>query len=174
MRATITTLRAENAALRRRIADLTFNKQLNCPKREAIEDAWPDLPHTRYALILFDLDDLNALNYQYGWSGVDRRISAVWDGLRAHLRADDVYGQWQGGDEFVIAVPALDAPGLARRIQELLQFVGLSASRAIVAADPDLPGTVARAEALIKQARGGARGVGVRGVLIDRSSREGR
>lgn len=156
--------------MRRRIADLTWNKQLNCPKRERIEEAWPTIPHTRYALILFDLDGLNALNYLYGWAGVDMRIAAVWEGIRANLRADDLHGQWQGGDEFVIAVPALDAPGLAQRVQELLQVVGLSASRAIVAADPDLGATVAAAERLIKAARGGARGDGVRGVLaIDKA-----
>jgi GGDEF domain-containing protein len=160
-------LAAENQALRARVAALLWNRQLNCPRREAIEDAWAGLDHDAYALLFFDLDGLNAANYAYGYAGVGERIASVWDGLRANLRAGDIHGQWLGGDEFLIAVPHADAAPLAARVQALLQLVELSASRVIVAAAPDLAATVGAAELAMKAARCGARGEGRRGVLVD-------
>lgn len=161
-----TTLKAEIAALQRRVADLKWNTRLNCPRISAIEEGWAGLAHEEYALIFFDLDGLNALNDAYGYNGVNRRIAAVWDAMRLHFRATDPHGQYQGGDEYLIAVRWADAPDrVAERLQHLLRFVGLSASRAIVQAAPDLDETVARATRLLKGAGRGARGAGGRGML---------
>jgi GGDEF domain-containing protein len=168
----IATHAAETSALRRRIGDLTWNKQLGCPKREAIEEAWSAIAHAGMAMIFLDLDGLNALNYAHGYDAIDGRIAAVWADIRPGLRATDPHGQWQGGDEFVIAAPHADAYGLAVRAQALLGARDLSASRVIVAALPCIAATVAGASHALRVARGGARGDGQRGVLVDRRDQE--
>lgn len=148
-------LRSTAFRSRRRIIELTqalhiahWNADMACHRRPALDAAWPKLNHQAYSLIFFDLDGLNACNHRYGYAGVNRRVAVVWEALRAHwLRHDTLGGLWQGGDEFVIAVPHADALGLAQRLQDLFGFVGLSASRAIVVAGPDLAATVAQADA---------------------------
>jgi GGDEF domain-containing protein len=169
---TIAAQAAETATLRRRISDLTWNGQLGCPKREAIEEAWSAIAHARMAMIFLDLDGLNALNYAHGYEAIDERIAAVWADIRPGLRATDPHGQWQGGDEFVIAAPHADAYGLAVRAQAMLGAHDLSASRVIVEALPCIAATVAGASHALHAARGGARGEGRRGVLVDSRNQE--
>jgi diguanylate cyclase (GGDEF)-like protein len=168
-----------NYRANRRIVDLSaklrmayWNADLGCHRRAAVDEAWPKLDHSKVSVIFFDIDGLNAANDRYGYAGVNKRIAAVWDALRLYIRASDVSGLIQGGDEFIIVAPHADAVGLAVRVQKLLYFVGLSASRAIVYAQADLSAVLAQANDAVKQARraGGessARGIGERGIYVD-------
>ncbi|MEL0168388.1 MAG: EAL domain-containing protein [Pseudomonadaceae bacterium] len=82
------------------------------------------------ALLLIDLDHFKHINDTLGHSAGDQLLCAVAERLQPHLRAEDIVSR-QGGDEFILALPDVDAAGAmhaARRILddllEPLHFAG--------------------------------------------------
>ncbi len=74
------------------------------------------------ALLLIDLDHFKHINDTLGHGAGDQLLCAVADRLQPHLRAEDTLSR-QGGDEFIVALPDIDADGamhVARRILDSL------------------------------------------------------
>lgn len=74
------------------------------------------------ALLLIDLDHFKHINDTLGHGTGDQLLCAVAERLRPHLRAEDTLSR-QGGDEFIVALPDIDADGalhVARRILDSL------------------------------------------------------
>jgi GGDEF domain-containing protein len=150
-----------------------WHAAFRCPTRVGLDAALGRLPSLDgYAAIYIDVDGLNALNQRHGQTAVDAMIAAAWDTLspqlrRSPLRRRDVWGQWKGGDEFAVLV-AGDAMAVAARVRAAFAAAGLGVS---MAATPirhgDVVAAMAAGEAAVRAARGGARGAGQRGVLIE-------
>lgn len=156
---------------RKTAARARWHRRFGCPSRIGLDES---VARARtlagFAALYLDLDDLNALNDAIGHAAVDARINAFWRLMQVRRR--DLAGQWEGGDEFCVAVPDADALGVAARVRAALSAAGLSGSIAIVLiadglAGPALEAAMDTGEHAVKAARGGARGCGRRGVLVD-------
>ncbi|MBT0963110.1 EAL domain-containing protein [Denitromonas iodatirespirans] len=75
---------------------------------------------TRVAVIFLDLDHFKTINDTLGHPVGDLLLIAVAGRLMPHLRETDTICR-QGGDEFVILLPDLHAPGDAAQVCEKLQ-----------------------------------------------------
>ena len=62
---------------------------------------------TTVAVAMLDLDHFKQLNDTHGHEAGDRALRAFADVARKALRDEDIIGRW-GGEEFVVALPALD------------------------------------------------------------------
>jgi len=83
-----------------------------------------------FALLLFDLDGLKALNDDRGHRAGDAALKQVAAALRDGARSSDVAGRW-GGDEFVLLAPdadVVDATALAERVRTLVSAPGASSA----------------------------------------------
>ncbi|WP_369941949.1 sensor domain-containing diguanylate cyclase [Xanthomonas medicagonis] len=72
------------------------------------------------ALMFLDVDHFKRLNDRYGHRAGDDGLRALAQALREELRGDDLIGRY-GGEEFVIALPGIDAAQatpIAERIRE--------------------------------------------------------
>ena len=77
----------------------------------------------RVALLLLDLDNFKAINSAIGHTVGDALLKQLAERLRAFLRVSDTISR-QGGDEFVILIPALDEVAYADRVaRKLLALV---------------------------------------------------
>jgi GGDEF domain-containing protein len=171
-----TDLHARIAELEAKLVRWGTHQSFGVPRRMVLEDRWPDIDYRAYWLIALDLDELKACNTRYTQAGVDSRICATFNALRSQVRSGDCIYQWDGGDFFVWLLPRtdemeglrwhVDPKAAAERLQSLLLLNGLSASYAIVSPDSDLEASVTRGELLFKQARGGERGEGIRGIVV--------
>jgi diguanylate cyclase (GGDEF)-like protein len=63
-----------------------------------------------FSCVLFDLDDLKALNDSHGHAAGDRALIFLTDQVSSFVRAEDVFGRL-GGDEFVVFMPYSDERG---------------------------------------------------------------
>jgi diguanylate cyclase (GGDEF)-like protein len=97
------------------------------------------------ALVIFDLDELKALNDTQGHAAGDEAIKRVADALRATIRSGDNAFRI-GGDEFAVILPEAterDAAAAAQRIVDELQ---LAASFGVAVCGDDCDsGTLLRA-----------------------------
>jgi diguanylate cyclase (GGDEF)-like protein len=66
---------------------------------------------TPAGVIMLDLDKFKAINDTHGHSVGDRVLQAVANGCQGLLRAGKSISRW-GGEEFLVVVPNVDAPGL--------------------------------------------------------------
>lgn len=81
--------------------------------------------HRPFSLILFDVDDLKAINDRYGHAAGDQALRHVALCLRAGTRSADVVARW-GGDEFAVLAPEAVRPQaeqLAERLQGAIASV---------------------------------------------------
>ncbi|WP_304639413.1 bifunctional diguanylate cyclase/phosphodiesterase [Pseudomonas sp.] len=74
------------------------------------------------ALLYLDLDHFKNVNDTLGHQAGDMLLQAVAERLRNALREEDVLSR-QGGDEFVLYLPAIDAAGAAHVAQRLLDVL---------------------------------------------------
>ncbi len=75
--------------------------------------------HTKFVLIIIDLDHLKPINDQYGHDAGDRVLKQIADMLKHLCRASDTVVRW-GGDEFIMLCDGADlasAALLAERIR---------------------------------------------------------
>lgn len=75
------------------------------------------------SLLFLDLDHFKELNDRHGHEAGDAMLRRLAQTMRAELREQDAIGRY-GGEEFVVALPGLDAPRAARiaeRIRRRLQ-----------------------------------------------------
>jgi diguanylate cyclase (GGDEF)-like protein len=75
------------------------------------------------SLMLFDLDAFKSVNDHFGHQAGDRTLRHVAQVALATLRTTDVCGRW-GGEEFLVALPGVDARGgcdAAERLRRALE-----------------------------------------------------
>jgi diguanylate cyclase (GGDEF)-like protein len=70
------------------------------------------------ALVVFDMDELKAINDQYGHMAGDAVIARMGPILRTSIRAIDIIARY-GGDEFCVVMPEADAPTCTRFMKRL-------------------------------------------------------
>lgn len=95
------------------------------PNRRAFEETLErELARSRrtgnpFAIVFIDLDNLKAVNDQYGHAKGDEVIRSVGDALHRVLRPYDFAGRY-GGDEFalLLAAPSEEKSGIAWRISD--------------------------------------------------------
>jgi diguanylate cyclase (GGDEF)-like protein len=116
------------------------------------------------ALAMADLDHFKKLNDTYGHETGDRALRLFADVLRGSFREHDLLGR-QGGEEFVIALPACTAEGARRaldavreRLDAALTVAGLpkfTVSIGVIDATvaEELPDLTARADAAMFAAK---------------------
>jgi diguanylate cyclase (GGDEF)-like protein len=77
-----------------------------------------------FTVVFMDLDNLKAINDQYGHAKGDEVIRAVGDALQHVIRPYDYAGRY-GGDEFALLLTGVSDPndGIASRIEEALRQV---------------------------------------------------
>jgi diguanylate cyclase (GGDEF)-like protein len=66
----------------------------------------------------FDIDDLKAINDEFGHAVGDAAIRLVVRAIREVIRAEDLIFRW-GGDEFFVLMVGLDADGATARMERL-------------------------------------------------------
>jgi diguanylate cyclase (GGDEF)-like protein len=74
------------------------------------------------AFALLDLDHFKQINDRHGHRAGDAALRAFADAVRARLRGSDVLGR-VGGEEFGLILPATDAPGARRLLEDVRQAV---------------------------------------------------
>ncbi len=81
------------------------------PNRRATEEQLRRLVNDTEtgAVVMADLDRFKQLNDKYGHEAGDRALRLFADSVRQALRDQDWIGRW-GGEEFVLALPAMTAP----------------------------------------------------------------
>jgi len=70
------------------------------------------------ALAVLDIDRFKLVNDHHGHAAGDAVLGGVARSMRAALRKDDMPGRW-GGEEFVLLLPGVDAPGAAKLVERL-------------------------------------------------------
>ncbi|MDN3922674.1 GGDEF domain-containing protein [Roseateles violae] len=70
------------------------------------------------AFALLDLDHFKQINDRHGHAAGDAALRAFAAEVRARLRSSDVIGR-MGGEEFGLLLPATDAPGAARLVEQI-------------------------------------------------------
>lgn len=130
-------------ALQAKLAYASYSQHFGCATRQGLELALEDIDLNGRTIIFWDIDGLKAYNARYGLPESNRRIGSA---LKA--RAGDVFfGQWYSGDEFAAFVPDADAAGFARRLQDGLHAIGISATFVIGHYRPGIP-VLAQVDAL--------------------------
>ncbi len=70
------------------------------------------------ALVLFDLDDLKAINDAYGHMVGDQVLITITNLVKDIIRNSDVFARW-GGDEFVILLPNTDKDEAIKLVERI-------------------------------------------------------
>jgi GGDEF domain-containing protein len=133
---------------------LSINQAFNVLTRNAL-DLWLKDISSGYSIVIFDLDYMKRANTEYGKEEVNRRIRESLS-----FRSTDIMlGQVYSGDEFAAILHPQDAYGFARRVQDNLHFLGLSAT--ILIAEFSALESAEQELALLKDG-------GIRNSIIDR------
>jgi len=72
------------------------------------------------AVVGIDMDHFKRVNDTFGHGGGDMALCAFVDLIKEELRPDDLVAR-MGGEEFVLLLPDMDAPGAARTAESLRQ-----------------------------------------------------
>jgi len=179
----IDSLRRENEALRRRIAELAvptadYDRLTRLGRREVLVDR---LQHCmlrgartaeQYAVLYCDLDGFKLVNDVFGHEAGDTVLAEVAARLTAHVRAYDTVARF-GGDEFVILLEGvkelgdaltvaqriIDAMGEAIIVRDALAMVGISIGVAMsTPAVTSAEALLSRADAAMYEAKRAGKG----------------
>jgi diguanylate cyclase (GGDEF)-like protein len=87
----------------------------------------------RICLILIDIEDLSALNANYGFAYGDELLRVVADGIRGTVREGDLVSRWSG-DDFLVAGPGErpDAASIQARLETYVRNSGVSLGKSPV------------------------------------------
>ncbi len=114
---------------------------------------------TRLVLAFIDVDGLKEVNDTQGHLAGDALLHLLGRTLRANVRPYDVIVRY-GGDEFICAMPNLDAPAARDRFEKIAAVLtavdgGHSVTFGLAEAEPadGLEGLIARADANLLEAR---------------------
>jgi len=75
------------------------------------------------SIVMVDIDDLKAINDNFGHQAGDMAIVAVSELLKNNIRTFDLLGRY-GGDEFIIMLTDADRDGAALLIERLCKLTG--------------------------------------------------
>jgi diguanylate cyclase (GGDEF)-like protein len=96
-----------------------YNRRVFFNALEAgIKRAFYDGPDNLMSVLIFDVDDLKAVNDSYGHLVGDAVLSHIADHLRNGFRACDVVARY-GGDEFVVLLPGASKELAVRRAKNV-------------------------------------------------------
>lgn len=107
-------------ALRERVAQLSWDANFGMWTRDAFLEFCRVMPRGVRIVAFIDLNDIHALNYQVGYTEVDRRIRATF---AIPFRRSDLVARWYSGDEIVILFDS-DRPGAEHKLSELRESAG--------------------------------------------------
>jgi diguanylate cyclase (GGDEF)-like protein len=83
---------------------------------------------SRLSLVLFDVDNLKAVNDSEGHVAGDQFLSSVALLAREHIRKNDIIARW-GGDEFVILLQECDKKSATHLMNKVRQAVESTLNR---------------------------------------------
>ncbi len=106
--------------LRARVAQLSWDATFGMWTRDAFLEFCRVMPRDIRLMAFIDLNDIHALNYQHGYTEVDRRIRATF---AIPFRRSDLVARWYSGDEIVILFDA-DRAGAEHKLSELRESAG--------------------------------------------------
>lgn len=75
-----------------------------------------------FALMLIDMNEMKAINDQYGHSAGDQAIALVAQAIRESVRAEDLAGRW-GGDEFMVLFEGVAPENVKLRAEAIKDFL---------------------------------------------------
>jgi len=78
---------------------------------------------TKFALIMFDIDNFKQINDIYGHQAGDKALKEIVQVVKEHIRKADIFARW-GGEEFMILVPIKnksDAYKIAEKIRKTVE-----------------------------------------------------
>jgi GGDEF domain-containing protein len=101
--------------LRQRIVELSWDTTFGMWTRPAFLEFCRVMPRGRRVVALIDLNHIHDLNYQCGYTEVDRRIKMTF---AIPFRRSDIVARWYSGDEIVILFDG-GRVGMERKIEEL-------------------------------------------------------
>jgi len=111
-----------------KIEALTTCSTYGCLTRQGIDLNWQKRGNKALSVIFFDIDKMKEANTEWGYTEVNRKISAVL----SQIRSDEiVLGRWFSGDEIVILCLPSEAERAAQRLQQTFISEGMSATFAI-------------------------------------------
>lgn len=106
--------------LRNRVAQLSWDTSFGMWTRDAFLEFCRVMPRGSRTLAFIDLNHIHDLNYQVGYTEVDRRIRATF---AIPFRRSDLVARWYSGDEIVILFDS-DRPGAEYKLSELRESAG--------------------------------------------------
>jgi diguanylate cyclase (GGDEF)-like protein/PAS domain S-box-containing protein len=148
--------------LERRLEEMSYRDPLTgCYNRRHLEACRADLerPTSRWACLVFDLDDFKSVNDSYGHEEGDRVLRSFAHFVGRHHRPDDILVRL-GGDEFGLIVRAdseAEAELVSRRLLEAAALdspAAFSMGLAFRRPGEKLQGTLDRADRTMYAARG--------------------
>jgi diguanylate cyclase (GGDEF)-like protein/PAS domain S-box-containing protein len=78
---------------------------------------------TKFAVIMFDIDNFKQINDIYGHQAGDKALKEIVQVVKEHIRKADIFARW-GGEEFMILVPIKnksDAYKIAEKIRKTVE-----------------------------------------------------
>ena len=123
-------LAIENAQLRSELCRLAVTDHLTgLPNRREVEQRL-ELEVERagrygrpLSVLMVDLDDLKAVNDQYGHAVGDEVLCALAHMMRDNIRSSEIAGRL-GGDEFTVVLPETDSRQAAALAQRFIEILG--------------------------------------------------
>ena len=105
-----------------------FDQLTGLPNRTLLQDHFrfalslAQRKHESLAVMFLDLDHFKVINDTLGHSMGDQLLMEVGRRLKAVLREEDTVSR-QGGDEFILVLPGLDANGATKVARKLMEVV---------------------------------------------------
>ncbi len=105
----------EISELHRRIEELSWDEPFGMWTRTAFLQFCVVMPRGKRVVVFIDLDDINGLNHQHGYTAVDEMVKSAFS---ISFRRSDIVTRWYSGDEIAILFDS-DYEGAIMKINDL-------------------------------------------------------